>query len=114
MCIFGLLDKKALETIVLSAAHSIVDPLGNGHVSKPKRYVINGRTFAAVSAFGVTHGTIVEQRNFLVIATTIREHVVGWTAQGPDGNILEQTLAGFTVQIGEEKESPLLLLPEKP
>jgi len=106
-CFFGLLDRKASETIALTTAHSLAIQLGDGTVSKAKQYMMNGQRFAVVSASGVKRGTLAEKTNALVVVTTIRDYIVAWTIVGPGDN-LAQTLAACTLQIGEAKESPLL------
>lgn len=112
-CTFGLLDRRAFESIPVNAAHSIVDRWSDGVVSKPKRYKLNDRTFVVVSASGVPHSTVAEPLNVMVVVTTIREHVVGWTLLGPDDN-LAQTLAACSLQVGTEGETPLMPASEKP
>jgi hypothetical protein len=112
-CIFDMIDHKALETIALSTAHSVVVQWAHGSVSKPKLYSVSGHTFAIVSVsdFGsTTSGPVVSA---LVIVTKIHNDVVGWTILGSDGN-LAQTLKACTLQIGQESESPLLPPSEKP
>ena len=111
-CIFGLLDKEALGSIAGNAAHSIVAQWVEGNVSKPKWYTVNGRrTFAVVSVSGQAREA--ERMNAVVVTTAIHGHVVGWMIVG-SGDNLAQTLAACTLQIGEEKESPLLSLSERP
>jgi hypothetical protein len=106
-CIFGMLTSKDLETSAVGAAHSIVDRWIDGYVAKPKRYAVNNRTFIVVSASGIPRGTVTEPLNVIVVLTRIREHLVGWTVLGPNDN-LAQTLSACTLQVGEERESPLL------
>lgn len=113
-CIFGLMDNKALEVAAMNAARSIVHQLVDGSVSEPKLYMVNGRTFAVASASGTVHGAGAERSNVLVVAAIIHNHIVGWTVLGPDDNILAQTLAACTLQVGEGKESPVFPFAEKP
>jgi hypothetical protein len=114
MCVFGALDQKALEATAVSAARSVVAQWGDVSVSKPKRYMVNGRNFVVVASSGIEHRAVAEQHNVLVVMTIIRYHAVAWTIMGPDANHLAQTLADCTLQVGEAREGPLLPLSEKP
>jgi hypothetical protein len=113
-CIFGLLDHKALESIALNAARSFVDQTRNGNFSEPKQYTMNGRTFTVASASGGANGTIPKQIHVLVVVTTLHDHVLGWTIMGNDVNVLAQTLAACSLQIGNGVESTFFPISEMP
>ena len=111
-CIFGPLDKEALGSMTVNAARSVVAQWIEGRVSKPKWFVVNGRrTFAVVSVSGQAKGS--GQMQALLVTTAIQGHVVGWLLVGSDDKLAE-TLAGCMLQIGEQKESPLLSPPVTP
>jgi hypothetical protein len=112
-CVFGLPDRKQLEITAADAAHGVVDHWIHPIVSKPRSYKSEGRTFAIVSASGIPRKSAIQTLNILVVVTMIRSHIVGWTVLGP-GDSLAQTLRLSTLQIGTEKESPLLPQSENP
>ena len=106
-CILGMVDRNMLESVASNAISSVANHWQKVRTSKAQTFQLKGRAFAEASATGVAHGSIDEALNIVVVATKIREHVVGWMIIGPD-NSLEETLAACLLQVGDEHESPLL------
>ncbi len=106
-CIFGMVDRKTLESVASNAINSVANHWHNVRTSAPRTFQRKGRIIAEASASGVAHGSIDEALNIVVVATKIREHVIGWMIIGPDNN-LEQTLAACLLQVEDEHEGPLL------
>lgn len=106
-CIFGLVDRNMLESVASNAINSVANHWQNVRISKTRTFQLKGRSLVEASAAGVAHGSVDEALNIVVVATKVRDHVVGWMIIGPD-NDLEETLAACLLQVGDEDESPLL------
>ena len=108
VCIFGTIDHNMLESVASNAIKSVVNHWHHVQTSQVQTLQLHGRTFAEASATGVAHTSIDEALNIVVVATKIRDHVVGWMIIGPADNNLEETLAACSLQVGDEHERPLL------
>jgi hypothetical protein len=112
-CIFGMNDKKALESATLNGMHSITDHWVDPVLSKPKEYKMNGKSFVAVSASGIQHNSALESLNLLFIATAFHGDILAWAFSGPDDNLAEIARA-CTLQLDYPGRTQLLPPKMKP
>jgi hypothetical protein len=112
-CIFTALDLKVLGSIALNGAHSVIDSLADGQVSKPKQYTVGTRVFTVVTGSGIPHAYGAGTLNVLLVVAQIREQVVGWMVTG-SGDDVAQSLAACRLQIDGQGEIPLFTMAANP
>ncbi|HLI77897.1 MAG TPA: hypothetical protein VKV02_13205, partial [Acidobacteriaceae bacterium] len=106
-CVFGVLDGKALDSIAENAARSIKVQWAEGTLSRPKRYTVNGKTFAVVAADGLSNAAVPQGEHALVVITEIQGEVLGWSVVAAHEDLAE-VLAACTVQTGGTEPIPIL------
>ena len=100
VCIFGMLNDKALKSVAVNAAHSIADSWTDPVVSKPREFKANGKSFFVVSASGIAHTTVHAEIDALVVVTATHGHVLAWQFAGSSHDIA-QIAQACTLQMGD-------------
>jgi hypothetical protein len=108
LCIFGLLDRRELESMAVEATRRILFKWKRGTISGSKRYTVDGRTFVLAYGSGYLPTAPRETLEYLaLVVTNIDGHVICWVMQSPNPDSLT-ALESNTFQIGDGKENSLI------